>query len=37
VVCELKYHAGQESEEMFRQAGVTLDFFSDKVEEYENQ
>jgi dCMP deaminase len=37
VVCEMKYHAGKESEEMFRLAGVTLDFFSQNVEEYENQ
>lgn len=37
VVCEMKYHDGQESEEMFRQAGVTLDFFSGRVVEYENQ
>ena len=37
VVCELKYHAGKESEEMFRNAGVTLDFFSEDVVEYENQ
>jgi len=37
VVCERKYHAGSESEEMFRQAGVTLDFINDEVEKYENQ
>jgi dCMP deaminase len=37
VVCERKYHAGAESEEMFRQAGVTLDFIHDEVETYENQ
>ncbi len=37
VVCERKYHAGTESEEMFRQAGVTLDFIHDEVEKYENQ
>lgn len=37
VVCEMKYHDGQESEEMFRQARVILDFFSGRVVEYENQ
>ncbi len=37
VVCEMKYHDGQESEEMFKQAGVILDFFSGRVVEYENQ
>ena len=37
VVCANKYHAGQESEEMFRQAGVQLEFFSDEVVKYSNQ
>jgi dCMP deaminase len=37
VVCEKKYHAGTESEEMFRQAGVKLDFFTHEVEQYEDQ
>ena len=37
VVCEQKYHSGQESEEMFRQAGVKLEFFSNEVMKYENQ
>lgn len=37
VVCEKKYHAGAESEEMFRQAGVELVYFSEDVEKYENQ
>ena len=37
VVCEKKYHAGGESEEMFRTAGVELVFFNDDVEQYENQ
>lgn len=37
VVCEKRYHAGQESEKMFRQAGVKLDYFYDYVEIYENQ
>jgi dCMP deaminase len=37
VVCEKRYHAGGESEELFREAGVTLEYFSELVEEYENQ
>lgn len=37
VVCEHRYHAGTESEEMFRQAGVTLDYISDQILHYENQ
>jgi len=37
VVCEKKYHAGAESEEMFKTAGVQLDYFSEEVMKYENQ
>ncbi|MDP3244704.1 MAG: cytidine/deoxycytidylate deaminase family protein [bacterium] len=37
VVCEKRYHAGKESEEMFRQCGVELDFFDGEVEKYERQ
>lgn len=37
VVCEKKYHAGKESEELFRDAGVVLDYFSEDIEKYENQ
>ncbi len=37
VVCERKYHAGSESEEMFRQAGVALEYKFDEVQEYDNQ
>ena len=37
VVCERKYHAGAESEELFRQAGVTLEFFHDEIQQYSNQ
>ncbi len=37
VVCEFRYHAGDESEEMFRQAGITLDYFNHDVLEYSNQ
>ena len=37
VVCEKKYHAGSESEEMFRTAGVEIAFFDESVEQYEKQ
>jgi len=36
VVCEKKYHAGAESEEMFAKAGVQLEFFSEEVLKYKN-
>jgi dCMP deaminase len=36
VVCEKKYHAGAESEEMFEKAGVILEFFSEEVLKYKN-
>jgi dCMP deaminase len=34
VVCERKYHAGAESEEMFAKVGVQLEFFLDEVLKY---
>ncbi len=34
VVCERKYHAGGESEEMLKKAGVSLEFFHDEVQKY---
>jgi dCMP deaminase len=37
VVCERKYHAGAESEEMFQQAGIVLEFVHDEIQEYERQ
>jgi len=37
VVCEKKYHAGQESEEMFAQVGIQLDYVSEDVMRYEKQ
>lgn len=37
VVCEKKYHAGRESEEMFQEAGVKLDYFSDEIMHYKGQ
>ena len=37
VVAERRYHDGAESEEMFRLAGVILEYVHDEVEKYENQ
>lgn len=37
VVCERKYHDGQESEEMFRLSGVKLEYVYNEVQEYKNQ
>lgn len=37
VVCERKYHSGQESEEMFKTAGVILEYFHEEIQQYENQ
>jgi dCMP deaminase len=37
VVCEKKYHAGKESEEMLKEAGITIDYFSEELLEYPGQ
>ena len=37
VVCEKKYHKGQESEEMFKCAGIEMTFFNDEIENYAKQ
>jgi dCMP deaminase len=37
VVCEKKYHAGSESEIMFKEVGVELTFINDEVEKYDGQ
>ena len=37
VVCEKKYHAGAESEQMFSDAGVKLDYFSEDILKYDGQ
>lgn len=37
VVCERRYHAGAESEEMFRTAGIQLEFKHDEVQSYTQQ
>jgi dCMP deaminase len=37
VVAERRYHAGAESEAMFAEAGVALEYVHDELERYENQ
>jgi len=37
VVCEKKYHAGAESEEMFKAAGIKLEYVNDEVLKYDKQ
>jgi len=37
VVCERKYHAGAESEAMFKEAGVKLEFIHNEIQQYEQQ
>jgi dCMP deaminase len=37
VVCESKYHAGKETEEMFKLANVKLEFMNEEVLKYSDQ
>ena len=37
VVAEKKYHAGTESEMMFREVGIELTYFDESIEQYKNQ
>ena len=37
VVCEKKYHDATESEAMFRQAGIGLEYVSQDIQEYDQQ
>jgi dCMP deaminase len=37
IVCEKHYHAGGESEEMFKQAGVEIIFLNNETESYARQ
>ena len=37
VVCERKYQAGIESEEMFKKVGIQLDFIHDEIQQYEKK
>jgi dCMP deaminase len=36
VVCEKKYHSGEESEEMLKKAGVEVEFLSNELMKYKN-
>jgi dCMP deaminase len=37
VIAEKKYHAGSESEKMFTDAGIELEYFDETIEQYEKQ
>lgn len=37
VVCEKRYHAGKESEELLSRVGIALEYFDESVEPYANQ
>jgi dCMP deaminase len=37
VVCLKRYHAGADTREMFREAGLQLDVRQDEIENYEDQ
>lgn len=37
VVCEKRYHNAEESEEMFKQVGIQLEYFSEETLKYNNQ
>ena len=37
VVCERRYHDGSESEGMFRQVGIKIEYVFDEVQKYSNQ
>lgn len=37
VVCERKYHAGEESEAMFKEVGIELKYMHDDIQQYSGQ
>lgn len=37
VVCEKRYHAGSEAEDMFSRVGIALEYFDESLELYANQ
>ncbi|MEJ5189152.1 cytidine/deoxycytidylate deaminase family protein [Treponema sp. J25] len=37
VVCQKRYHDAKDSEAMFAQAGIKLDYFNEETEKYDNQ
>jgi dCMP deaminase len=37
VVCQRHYHDSEDSQAMFKKAGITLEYVYDEVQQYENQ
>jgi dCMP deaminase len=37
VVCQRRYHDSEDSETMFKKAGILLEYIFDEVQQYENQ
>ena len=37
VVCEYRYHAGKDSEDLFKEANIEIYFINDEILSYENQ
>ena len=37
IMCERKYHAGAESEEMFKKVGIKIEYKFDEVQQYKKQ
>jgi dCMP deaminase len=37
VIVKHRYHAGQDTRDLFKQAGIELKVMEDRVEEYQNQ
>jgi dCMP deaminase len=37
VVCQRRYHDGADSEEMFKKAGILLEYIHDEVQQYDRQ
>lgn len=37
IICEKRYHAGSESEDMFRRVGIAIRYFDESIEAYANQ
>ena len=37
IYCERKYHAGKESEQMFKKAGIKIEYKFNELEKYKNQ
>ena len=37
VVCQSRYHDGEDSEKMFEKAGIKLEYISKEIQQYQNQ